>query len=63
MGKEKRFVRVYKESSIGESNEVWVDRTSGVNYFYHSSGYGGGLTPLLGADGRPLVTRLMDTED
>ncbi|MBU5625827.1 xylan 1,4-beta-xylosidase [Oscillibacter sp. MSJ-2] len=63
MAKEKRFVRVFKESSMGESNEVWVDRATGVNYFYRGSGYGGGLTPLLGADGMPVVTRLMDGEE
>ncbi len=54
MAKEKRFVKVYSES-LG-SNEIWVDRETGVNYYYHNAGYGGGLTPLLNADGKPVVT-------
>lgn len=36
--------------------EIWVDRTTGVHYLYHASGYSGGLTVLLGPDGKPVVT-------
>ncbi len=53
-GKEKRFIKVYSES-MGE-NQIFVDSQTGVNYFYHNSGYGGGLTVLLDADGKPVVT-------
>ena len=35
--------------------EIWVDRATGVQYVFHASGYAGGLTPLLGPDGRPLL--------
>ncbi len=35
---------------------IFVDRQTGVNYLYASSGYGGGLTPLLNRDGTPIVT-------
>ncbi len=52
--KEKRFIKVYSES-MGE-NQIFVDRQTGVNYFYHNSGYGGGLTVLLDKDGKPIVT-------
>ncbi|KAA3380506.1 DUF6440 family protein [Akkermansia muciniphila] len=38
------------------SSEIWVDRETGVNYFFHASGYSGGLTPLLGRDGKPIIT-------
>ena len=52
--KEKRFIKVYSES-MGE-NQIFVDRQTGVNYFHHNSGYGGGLTVLLDKDGKPIVT-------
>ena len=52
---EKRFVKVYSDGAFG-SNEIWVDQKTGVNYLFHASGYSGGLTPLLKADGTPVVT-------
>ena len=52
MAKEKRFIKSYSRSG----NEIWVDKETGVNYFYHNSGYSGGLTPLLDASGKPIVT-------
>ncbi len=50
-----RFVRVYKQGAVSIT-EIWVDRATGVNYLYHQAGYTGGLTPLLGPDGKPVVT-------
>jgi hypothetical protein len=38
------------------SSEIWVDRVTGINYLYHSAGYGAGLTPLLNRDGTPVIT-------
>jgi len=60
MKKEKRFVKTYSESGgfTGPSTYVLVDRKTGVNYLYASSGYGGGLTPLLNRDGTPVITPL-----
>lgn len=52
---EKRFIKVYNDGAFG-SNEIWVDKETGVNYLFHASGYAGGLTPLLKADGTPVVT-------
>ena len=54
MANEKRFVKVYSEGAFG-SNEIWVDKETGVNYLYHASGYAGGLTVLLDKDGKPIV--------
>lgn len=54
MAREKRFKKVYSEG-LGV-NEIWVDTQTGVNYLYHNSGYGGGLTPLLDSNGKPVVT-------
>ena len=35
---------------------VLVDRTTGVNYLWVASGYAGGLTVLVDAEGKPIVT-------
>ena len=35
---------------------VLVDRKTGVNYLWTASGYAGGLTVLLDAEGNPIVT-------
>ena len=37
--------------------KVIVDRETGVNYLWIQSGYAGGLTPLLDAEGKPIVTK------
>ena len=54
-----RFEVVYKETrSAGlEKRIIYVDTATGVNYLYIQNGYSGGLTPLLDADGKPIVTR------
>ena len=54
---EKRFIKVYDDGAFG-SNEIWVDTKTGVNYLFHASGYAGGLTPLLDASGKPIVSPL-----
>ncbi len=57
--KDKRFETVYNQSSFaGVSTAILVDRETGVNYLYAASGYSGGLTPLLGTDGKPIITPL-----
>ena len=35
---------------------VLVDRKTGVNYLWTASGYAGGLTVMLDAEGKPIVT-------
>ncbi len=54
MDKNKRFEKIYSQG-IG-SMEIWVDRETGVNYLYRQSGYSGGITVLLDADGKPVIT-------
>ena len=56
MAKEKRFIKVHSEGGMAPTNEIWVDKETGVNYLYHQSGYSGGLTPLLDKDGKVIVT-------
>ncbi len=55
MKQEDRFLRVYSKG-ITNVNEIWIDRETGVNYFFHMAGYAGGLTPLLDKNGQPVVT-------
>ena len=50
-----RFVKTYTQG-VTNVTEIWVDKETGVNYVFHMSGYAGGLTPLLDADGKPIVT-------
>lgn len=40
----------------GGMTVVLLDKETGVNYLYSSVGEGGGLTPLLDKDGKPVVT-------
>lgn len=56
--KEKRFVKTYTQEM--SSSEIWVDKETGVNYFFHSSGYAGGLTVLVDKDGKPIITPIED---
>ena len=62
MAEEKRFIKVYSEGAFG-SNEIWVDKKTGVNYLFHAAGYAGGLTPLLNRDGTPVVTSVPKDEE
>ena len=60
--KEKRFVQTHVESSVFENTAIWVDRETGVNYLWHSSGEAGGMTPLLDRDENPVITEICDEE-
>ena len=55
MAKEKRFERVHSDGAMSGS-EIWVDTQTGVNYIFMRHAYAGGLTPLLGADGKPVIS-------
>ena len=62
MAKDSRFIKVYSDGAFG-SNEIWVDKVTGVNYLFHASGYAGGLTPLLNRDGTPVITSIPKDEE
>lgn len=57
MAKEKRFEKIYSQD-LG-STMILVDKETGVNYLLVSSGYAGGLTPLLDREGKPVVTPII----
>lgn len=46
-----RFVVVVDQ----EFNTVYADTKTGVMYYFHKSGYSGGMTVLVDADGNPLL--------
>ena len=50
-----RFEKIYSQGVVNVI-EIWVDRETGVNYIFHASGYAGGLTVLLDAEGKPVIT-------
>lgn len=54
MAKENRFQKIYGEGLI-EGGEILLDTETGVQYLFYKSGYAGGLTPLLGTDGKPII--------
>lgn len=56
MKKEKRF-EVLSDESIGgmKGASILRDKQTGVQYLFVINGYGGGLTPLLGKDGSPII--------
>ena len=55
---DKRFEVVSQEGSgVSDLRTILVDKETGVNYLFVQSGYAGGLTPLLDADGKPVVTK------
>ena len=58
MAKNDRFEKIYSQGTMNVT-EIWVDKETGVNYMYHVSGYGGGLTPLLDRDGKPIITTVI----
>lgn len=53
---DKRFIKIFKERTLTESMEILLDTETGVNYLYIGAGYGMGITPLLGPDGKVLVS-------
>ena len=59
--KEERFIRVYSEN-LG-SEQILVDRLTGVNYLFVQSGYAGGLTVLLDRNGNPVISPIPREEE
>ena len=58
---EERFVLLEDEGSVimGTGREVVVGRETGVTYLLV---YGSGVTPLIDADGKPILTPLPEKE-
>ena len=57
---ENRFEVIHKEGSQWKTEGIRmiaVDRETGVNYLIWTCGYGGGVTPLLDSEGKPILTQ------
>lgn len=66
MGKkaDRSLITYSQGNAFGNHQQVWVDKQTGVNYLYITrGGYAGGLTPLLKADGTPVVTPVSRYEE
>ena len=50
------LVEIRSKFIFAMSKGIWVDKETGVNYLFHSSGYAGGMTVLLDAEGKPVIT-------
>lgn len=59
--KEERFVNIYSQGTLS-SVQILVDKETGVNYLFTTSGYAGGLTVLLNRDGTPVITPIPRSE-
>lgn len=55
-----RFEIIYKEGSQLKNagvSQILVDKETGVNYLVWNTGYAGGITPLLDANGNVVITK------
>lgn len=53
--KKNRFERIYSQGAMNIT-EIWVDKETGVNYVFHTTGQAGGFTPLLDPKGKPVIS-------
>ncbi|MBR1927123.1 MAG: hypothetical protein IJ840_05175 [Bacteroidales bacterium] len=57
MAKDRFDIKEKEGVSFATNAIVIIDKETGVNYLYVHRGDGGGLTPLIDADGKPIVTK------
>lgn len=57
MGKNRFEVVSTEGNDLTHLAQVVVDTETGVNYLFFKSGHGAGVTPLLDADGKPVITK------
>ena len=57
MGKDRFNIKDRENLGLITDARVIVDKETGVNYLFVACGSGGGLTPLLDSDGKPIVTK------
>ena len=65
MTKEDRFKKILVDNGGFHENHmaIYVDRKTGVNYLWSAAGYAGGLTVLVDAEGKPIVTAVPKDEE
>ena len=57
MSKDRFDIQEKETLSLLTEASVIIDKETGVNYLFVCRGYGGGLTPLLDAEGKPIITK------
>ena len=57
MAKDRFDIKERESVSFATDALVIVDKETGVNYLFVHRGYGGGLTPLLDSEGKPIITK------
>ena len=57
MAKDRFDIQEKESVSLMTETMVIIDKETGVNYLFVQRAYGGGLTPLLDADGKPIITK------
>lgn len=57
MAKDRFDIQEKTTMNLFTETMVIVDKVTGVNYLYVGRGSGGGLTPLIDTDGKPIVTK------
>ena len=57
MGKDRFDIQERENLGLLTETSIIVDKETGVNYLFVACGYGGGLTPLLDSDGKPIITK------
>ena len=62
--KEDRFIKTVVDGGGFSDNymAIYVDKKTGVNYLFTQNGYAGGLTVLVDANGKPIVTPVSQYE-
>ncbi|MBO4913791.1 MAG: xylan 1,4-beta-xylosidase [Oscillospiraceae bacterium] len=60
--REKRFV-VHSENIGLKQVTILMDKLTGVHYLFYAECNAGGLTPLLGSDGKPVIEKLPSDEE
>lgn len=60
---QKRFVQVFAEDCgfFGPESSLVADRETGVTYLIIRNTFGSGITPLLDAEGKPVITKLEES--
>ena len=57
MGKDRFDIKEKEGISMLTDAVVIIDKETGVHYLYICRGYGGGLTPLLDSEGKPIISK------
>lgn len=62
--REDRFIKTVVDGGGLSDNymAIYVDRKTGVNYLFSSSGNAGGMCVLVDREGKPIITPIAEVE-